>query len=216
MRATLVVAAAVAVFLGFWPAWEASRVQVSRARAVIAKIRHHRARPTSVQWAQTLLFLSGAMKAGATLDAALRLLSEQAPPALRARLSRSGWETALSPQSRVERVLAGDDTAFARAALLMFLDAGGRIGRVLETAASTLQAKGEAEERVGALTAQARASAWVVGMSPFALAALMSVLSPDLVGPMMASGVGRLLLLAAFAMSLLGLWCACRLARVDV
>lgn len=186
-----------------------------------ARVRDHleiraRGRPSPVQWAQTLLFLSGAMKAGATLDDALRLLSDQAPAALRARIARSGWTAALSPQARVERVMAGEDTAFARAALLLFLDAGGRIGRVLETAAATLQARGEAEERVRALTAQARASAWVVGLSPFALAALLSFLSPDLMGPMARSALGRLLLLGAFAMSLLGLWLAARLARVDV
>ena len=121
----------------------------------------------------------------------------------------------MSPRARVERVLAGHDTAFARAALLMFLDSGGRIGRVLETAAATLQARGEAEERVRALTAQARASAWVVGLSPFALAALMSLLSPDLMGPMIGSGIGRLVLLAAFVLSLAGLWLACRLSRVE-
>jgi len=159
-----------------------------------------RERPTAVQWAQALLFLAGAMKAGSTLDDALRLLSERAPPALRRRIQATRWNEALSPRARVERLLDGDDTAFARATLLMFLDSGGRIGRVLETAAATLQTKGEAEERVRALTAQARASAWVVGLSPFALVAAMHLLSADLVSPLFVTE----------------LWLATRLARVDV
>jgi tight adherence protein B len=170
---------------------------------------------TPVQWAQALLFLSGALRAGASLDDALRLLSERAPDALRRRIAASGWDAALSARARVERMLAGRDTAFARAALVMFLDSGGRIGRGLETAATTLQSQGEAEQRVRALTAQARASAWIVGLSPFALAAAMWLLAPDLAAPLVTTGPGRLMLVASLTLSGGGLWLALRLSRVD-
>ncbi len=205
--------AGVAAALGVSPALDTVRRLVSRARARRTGRRHARGSP--VQWGQALLFLSGAMRSGATLDEAFRLLSVHAPQALRERIRASGWDAALSPRARVERVMAGPDTAFARAALLLFLESGGRIGRVLETAAATLQARGESEERVRALTAQARASAWTVGLSPFALGVLLGFLSPDLMGGMLRSPLGRLLLTGASGLSLLGLWGAIRLARVE-
>lgn len=197
-------------------AWALVRSLLPAALARVARAAAGRDRPTPLEWAQALMFLAGAIRAGAALDDALRLLAERAPRALRRRIAATGWSGALSPSARVERMMAGDDTAFARAALLMFLESGGRIGRVLETAAATLQARGEAEERVRALTAQARASAWIVGLSPFALTGLMWFLSPDLMAPMFAGAVGRIVLAGGFALALAGLWLACRLARVEV
>ena len=81
--AFLTLFAAATAFLSARPLALVAAKGIRRLRRKIETVLEHRARPSPVQWAQTLLFLSGAMRSGATLEDALRLLSAQAPPALR-------------------------------------------------------------------------------------------------------------------------------------
>jgi tight adherence protein B len=79
---------------------------------------------------------------------------------------------------------------------------GGSLARLLGTLAENIQERLEFAAEVGALTAQARFSGWVLAVLPFGVLALMVVASPAYVSPLLNTTDGRLLL--GFAGLLLG------------
>ena len=194
-----------------WPAAVWTRVT---ALAGAMADRRRRAR-TFRQWPQALLFLAGAVSAGATLDDALEHLAREAPEPLRSHVRRGLRASSLTSESRLRHVMEDPALRFARSALLLYLHTGGRVGRLLETTATVLQERVEAQARVKALTAQGRVSAWIVALTPFGLLAAMAVLAPDLTAPLVVTATGRLVLGAATGLIMIGLFLAQRLARVD-
>lgn len=79
---------------------------------------------------------------------------------------------------------------------------GGSLARLLGTLAENIQERLEFAAEVGALTAQARFSGWVLAVLPFGVLGLMLVASPSYVNPLLNTTDGRLLL--GFAGLLLG------------
>jgi len=219
MNALMVaVAAGCAAAVGLEAGWKLGLVArgVTRVRTMVELMadRHRRARALR-QWPQALLFLAGAVSAGATLDDAFDHLAREAPEPLRTQVARGARASSLTTEARILRTFDDPGLRFARAALLLYLRTGGRVGRLLETTAAVLQERVESEERVRALTAQGRVSAWIVALTPFGLIGAMSLLAPDMAAPLFTTGIGRLVLAAASALVMLGLFLAQRMARVD-
>jgi tight adherence protein B len=79
---------------------------------------------------------------------------------------------------------------------------GGSLARLLSTLAENIQERLEFAAEVGALTAQARFSGWVLAVLPFGVLGLLLVASPGYVSPLLNTTDGRLLL--GFAGVLLG------------
>jgi tight adherence protein B len=79
---------------------------------------------------------------------------------------------------------------------------GGSLARLLGTLAENIQERLEFAAEVGALTAQARFSGWVLAVLPFGVLGLLLVASPAYVNPLLNTTDGRLLL--GFAGLLLG------------
>ncbi len=167
------------------------------------------------QWPQALLFLAGAVSAGATLDDAFDHLAREAPEPLRSQVARGARAAALTTEARLQRTMDDPGLRFARAALILYLRTGGRVGRLLETSAAVLQERVESVEKVRALTAQGRVSAWIVAMTPFGLIGAMSLLAPDMAAPLFTMVAGRLVLAVSAVLVGLGLFLAQKLARVD-
>lgn len=216
-RSSAVAAALVAAGL-IESAWAAHLVSAAgrRAKAAVADFRERRRRWAAFrQWPQALLFLAGAVSAGATLDDAFDHLAREAPEPLRSQVARGARATAITTETRILRTLDDPGLRFARAALILYLHTGGRVGRLLESTAAVLQERVEARARVSALTAQGRVSAWIVALTPFVLIGAMSLLAPDMAEPLFTTSAGRAVLLVATVLVGLGLALALKLARVD-
>lgn len=194
-----------------WPAAIGGRI----GDAIGTFVDRRRRGRTFRQWPQALLFLAGAVSAGATLEDAFDHLAREAPEPLGSQVRRAFRLSSLTLESRLRHVMDDPALRFARSALLLYLQTGGRVGRLLETTAAVLQERVEAEARVKALTAQGRVSAWIVALTPFGLLAAMGLLAPDMTAPLVTSGAGRLVLGAATVLIIVGLFLAQRLARVE-
>ncbi len=160
------------------------------------------------QWPDGLTLLSGAVKAGLTLDEALTVLMTESPQPLRNHIARLLGEAShwLPFQVRVQILFKDPSLSLARATLLLSHAAGGRAADLLESCARILRRKSELREKARMLTAQARLTAWVVGLSPFVLMALLQVLSPELIRPFFASKAGLFLLALVILLVTAGLW----------
>ncbi len=168
------------------------------------------------QWPAALLFLAGSLKAGLTIDAALVLLASEAPEPLKSRLVKAcANKTHLPPALRIQQIVNGDGLTLPRAALLFSQRAGGQAAPVLEQCAQTLQSSMEMEERLRALTAQNRTSAWIVSLVPFGVLLFFSLFAPDYIAPLFQTRTGLSVLAIAAALVTVGLMLVRRLARLE-
>jgi tight adherence protein B len=175
-----------------------------------------RARIGRDQWPSLLLFLSGSLRAGLSLEQALDSLRDEAPEPLKSALAPRMTAAAWAPvDERVRRLLPEPDLALARAALLLTHRAGGQTAALLDRAAQALQTKNEMEDRARALSAQGRASAWIVGLTPAAALLGFSAFAPDYAAPLFTTKAGLLTLFVATVMVVCGLMLVQRMVRVE-
>src|SRR5580704_10750598 len=71
---------------------------------------------------------------------------------------------------------------------------GGNLAEVLDTIAHTIRERIRIQGEIRTLTAQARVSGYIIEILPIALAALLSIISPDYFTPMFKQQAGILML----------------------
>ncbi len=86
---------------------------------------------------------------------------------------------------------------------------------VLETCARTLRQNLELQEKARMLTAQSRASAWILGLSPLLFLGAMVVVAPDYVEPLFSTRAGRLVLILAAFLLVVGFWMVRKMSQVE-
>jgi len=169
------------------------------------------------QWPEALLLVAGSLRAGLPLNDALDALLESVPEPLRSEWrNKAGSDWARRPiPVKIEILFNAPQLSLARSALLSCLESGGRAPTLLSLAASRLRRRRELADRMRTLTAQARMSAWVVGLFPVILFCAISLLSPEFVRPLWSTKEGGLILSAIFLLDLAGLYFVHKLAQVD-
>ena len=96
------------------------------------------------------------------------------------------------------------ELAFVAVALNVQHQAGGSIAHVLEAARESVEGEIELARTLRVQTAQAKLSARIVTLMPFALVALFSLMSPGFLAPFFESVPGMILLGIALAMQIAG------------
>lgn len=169
------------------------------------------------QWPEALILIAGALKAGLTIEDAIGVLLHESPDPLKSHMAESlGQEAGWLPlEKRVERIFAGAFLALPRAALILSHQVGARAVSLLETSARLLRQKQELQDKVTTLTAQGRASAWIVGASPFAMMAFFSIASPEFMAPLYTTKLGLFLLGLVFFLVCVGLYVAHRIVQLE-
>jgi tight adherence protein B len=72
---------------------------------------------------------------------------------------------------------------------------GGNLAEILDTIAYTIRERVRIKGEIRTLTAQARASGWIITILPIALAGILSLISPDYFNPMFHQTLGIIMLL---------------------
>jgi tight adherence protein B len=87
---------------------------------------------------------------------------------------------------------------------------------LLQDQSSLLRERIALRERIRTLSAESRLSAWIMGLMPFIVSALMYLISPKTMSLLWTTPAGLNLLQAGFLMQLLGVFWIWRLVRIDV
>jgi tight adherence protein B len=80
------------------------------------------------------------------------------------------------------------------AAVAITQQTGGSLGGVLESLVQTLRERESLREKVGALTAQGKASGALLGCLPFAMIAALQLIAPEIIHPLFVTALGQTLL----------------------
>lgn len=190
-------------------------------RFLYARMRQTRLRKFDEQLPDALMMLSGAMRAGAGLSTALGQLVQEAPAPLGQEFSlllreqRLGLTMEQSLNGLSRRVPTQTATLVV-SAMRIANDTGGGLAETLERTAHTIRSRLQMEAKIGALTAQGKLQAWVVGLLPVGLALILSQMEPEAMRLLWTTTVGWLTLIVLALLELMGVYVIRKIVAIDV
>lgn len=162
------------------------------------------------QLPDALDLLCRALRAGHALPSALRMAAEDGAAPLagefRILVDEVGYGAALPDALRrmAQRNPGGDIGCFVVAVLIQ-RDTGGNLAELLAGIATLVRQRQALRGQVRVATAEARLSAWILGLLPFMLAAALHIAHPGFIGLLWTDPFGRRLLGIVAALLAMGL-----------
>jgi tight adherence protein B len=180
-----------------------------------------RFRALNNQLGDTILLLSNALKAGYSFAQAMATIARSAPVPMSDEFSRAVREMNLGitvddaldhMNSRIE----SDDFDLMVTAVQIHRIVGGNLAEILDTIAFTIRERIRIQGEIRTLTAQARASGYIITALPFALTAILTVISPGYIVPMFKNILGIIMLIVALIMMAIGYAIVRKIATIEV
>jgi len=184
-------------------------------------MRKKRLRKFEEQLPDGLLMISGAMRAGASLNIALEgLVKEQPAPIsqefeLFMREQRIGVEFEKS-LSNMDKRMPIQDFAMLTSALRINREIGGNLAEILESLAETLRRKHMMEGKIDSLTAQGKLQGIVMTGLPILLGVLLYFLEPAAMEKLWTTTIGYVVLGIILIMETMGYIMIRKITTIDV
>lgn len=173
------------------------------------------------QLPDSLLMISGSMRAGAGVNLAIEsMVSESRPPLsqefdLLLREMRVGvdFDTALT---NMEARLPIQDFVMVVSAMRIAREVGGNLADILESIADTLRKKHVMEGKINALTAQGKIQGLVMTCLPLFLMGALYKMEPEAMAPLFHTPMGWAVLTVIAVMEILGYFFIQKIVTIDV
>jgi tight adherence protein B len=198
------------VRFGFGPQFIVSGVGGYLLPMRVVKIRQgRRLKKFNTQLPETLSLLSNGLKAGYSLPQALDSVARNTTPPISEELGRVTREMSVGASleqsllNMVKRV-ASDDLDLLITAILIHKSVGGNLALVLDNISHTIRQRVMVKGQISALTAQARASGWIISLLPIGVAAILYVIAPTYFRTLTSDPWGVALLVLAGVMIVIG------------
>lgn len=190
-------------------------------RLLYAWMRKRRLRLFEEQLPDALMMLSGGLRAGVGMSSAIaQLVAEAQPPlaqefALMLREQRLGVTLEQSLNNLARRVPT-QTTTLVVSAMRIASETGGGLAETLERTANTIRSRLQMEGKIGALTAQGKLQAWVVGMLPVALMLILNKMEPEAMNLLWHSRLGWATLVVIAFLEFMGVYVIRKIIAIDV
>jgi tight adherence protein B len=161
------------------------------------------------QLAELLETVAGALQSGQTFLQALSAASNELGDPIATEISMMMREMELgvpvedvfeSSRARVD----DPDYDLVVDAVLISRRAGGNLSEVLQNTANTIRERIRIRGEVGALTAQARMSGWILTLLPVIAAGVLYMINPEYMAPFWERSIGRMLLFGSVVSLFIG------------
>lgn len=173
------------------------------------------------QLGDCLTTVANALRAGFSFLQAMELISKEMEPPISEEFARTIRDMKLG--TRMEDALEAMDVrvgcpdfSLVVTAVLIQHQVGGNLAQILDTISSTINERIRMRREVMALTAQGRASGWVLALLPVALALILSILNPTYLLPLWEEQLGRVAIAAAIILELIGFLVIKRIVDIEV
>ena len=147
------------------------------------------------QLPEALDLVTRAMRSGHAFSSGLQMIGEEMtdPIASEFRIVHDEINFGVSLQQALtnlsERIPITDVRYFVVAVLIQ-RDSGGNLTEVLTNLSRLIRERLKLLSKIRVLSSEGRLSAWILGVMPFALAALMSLLNPEFMAPLWTDPIG--------------------------
>lgn len=163
--------------------------------------------------------LAGGIRVGLGIRQALVLTSDQSREPVKTEfmrvvgLSNLGWSI-LDAFDQMALRMTNTETAVLSRVIRVQAQTGGDLGSVLDGLAGTIRDRRRLRRRVKAITAQGRATAWLLGLLPLVIGAVITT-QDELRDPMLHTFIGQMLLGIAIALDALAIFCLIKITKID-
>jgi tight adherence protein B len=188
-------------------------------RVYLRRMRERRIAAFREQLEGALRTLSGAVRVGLGIRQALVLTSEQCREPAKTEfmrvvaLSNLGMSVLDAFDQLALRMVTPETAVLARV-IRVQSQTGGDLGSVLEGLAGTIRDRRRLRRRVSAITAQGRATAWLLGLLPLLVGGFV-LGQGQLRDAMLETTIGRILLAVALTLDALAVASLAKIARID-
>jgi tight adherence protein B len=184
-------------------------------------MRERRLRKFDEQLPDALMMLAGGMRAGLGLASTIQqLVAEAQPPlgqefAVVLREQRMGV-TLEQSLTNLSRRVPTQSTVLIVSAMRIAAETGGGLAETLERSALMIRSRLQMEGKIGALTAQGKLQAWVVGLLPLVLMAILDRMEPEAMSHLWHSRLGWGVLVVIAFLEIMGIYVIRRIVAIDV
>lgn len=188
---------------------------------VITHMEKARRQKFSLQLVDSLMVLSGSLRAGLSLLQSFEVLTEEMPPpisqefSLVLRENRIGVSLEVS-LANLKRRMPTEDLDLIVTAILVARETGGDLTETFNQLIFTIRERTKLLGRLKALTVQARLQGVIMGVLPIAFAFFVYSFNPHFFDVMLTHETGRFLLGLAFFLEILGIFFIRRFSTVDI
>ena len=168
---------------------------------------------------EALLIISNALRAGFTFRHALARVAEDLPDPISQEFRRVVRE--VNYGMSIDESLAGvagrmqsKEMDMVNSAVVIQQRTGGNLAEIIEKVTITISDRIKIKNTVRVLTAQGRASGWVIGGLPVFLLAYLSLSAPDYVSVFFTTSIGRVALVLAAILEGIGFFIINRLVDI--
>lgn len=190
-------------------------------RFLYATMRKRRFQKFEQQLPDALMMLCGGLRAGAGFSSALQQLVAEAQAPLAQEFSLVLREQRLGVTleqslSNLSRRIPTQTTALVVCAMRIATETGGGLAETLERTAQTIRSRMQMEGKIGALTAQGKLQAWVVGLLPLALMLVLNHMEPEAMALLWHSRLGWATLAIVGFLECMGVYVIRKIIAIDV
>ena len=173
------------------------------------------------QLGDCLTMVANAMRAGFSFLQAMDLVSKEMEPPISEEFAHVMREMNLG--ARIEKALddmdkrvGSPDFSLMVTAVLIQRQVGGNLAQILDTISDTINERIRMRREVMALTAQGRASGWVLAALPIGLAGILSIVNPGYLTPLFEDPIGRMAIGGALVMEVIGFFVIQRIVDIEI
>ncbi len=184
------------------------------------RIRRRRKKFTN-QLGDMLTMVANALRAGFSFMQAFELISREmdAPMGREVQLVVNEvnlGNTLESALDNMQRRVASPDFELVVTAVLIQRQVGGDLASILDTISETIAERIRMRREVLALTAQGRASGWVLAAIPIGLFVILYMINPDYLAPLIESDAGRMCIIGALILEVIGFFVIQRIVDIKI
>ena len=195
----------VGLLLGLWRFGFAPQFVIAAVGAYLLPMRfvkfrqRRRLKAFNGRLPDTMSLLSNALKAGLSLPQALEVVARNATAPVADELNRAIREMNLgtaTPQAMANMVrrVGSEDLDLIVTAISIHSTVGGNLARILDSISHTIRQRVQMKAQISAMTAQMRASGWIITLLPFIVAGVLNVITPSYFQVMFTTPLGRVML----------------------
>jgi tight adherence protein B len=183
--------------------------------------RKKRLRRFETQLPDVLNLLAGSMRAGFSFAQGLEAVANEASEPTRRELQRAFAEGRLGrpledaledSANRMQSI----DLLWAVMAIRIQREVGGNLAELLDTVGRTMTQRERLRREILSLTAEARMSAWILGVFPPAFGVVLYVIKPDYMSTLFQNTMGIMAVVAAAVLASIGFVWLRRIMKIEV
>lgn len=179
-------------------------------RWVLGMMRKGRQKKFTENFADALDIIVRGVKSGLPLNETLKIIAQEgeAPVKQEFQLLVEGLAVGVDVEEgmrRMHRRMPLPELSFFTTVLAIQQKTGGNLAEALNNLSAVLRARKMMREKVGALSSEAKASAWIIGSLPPGVGVMVSIMSPDYMTPLLTTPTGHFLLLGGGVWMLTGI-----------